>query len=204
MEGRLLSRSFYTRFDVLPIAQELLGKIIVTHKDDFQTSGVITEVEAYQAPEDKASHAYNHRRTGRTETMYLDGGRAYVYLCYGIHRMLNVVTGGKDVAHAILIRSVEPLDGMKEMVRRRNLKNVGFNLTSGPGNVGKALRIAMNDDGVSLLTQQTIWIEDRGIHLPEESIGKMRRIGIDYAEEWAEKKWRFLIKENPWVSRPNG
>jgi len=199
-----LTRAFYQRENVVQVSKDLLGKVLVKKNEGQITSGLITEVEAYQGPEDKASHAYDNRRTGRTETMFGEGGRAYVYLCYGIHRMFNVVSGGIDVPHAILIRAIEPLDGVESMIERRKIKKVGYHLTSGPGNVGKALGIGLENDGLDLTKGNDISIEDRGFKLSSKNIIASPRIGIDYAEDWVSKPWRFHIKGNPWESRPNG
>jgi DNA-3-methyladenine glycosylase len=194
-----LGREFYQRPDVVQIARELLGKVLHTRIGEDLTSGIITEVEAYKAPEDKASHAYGGRRTKRTETMYKDGGRAYVYLCYGIHHLVNVVTGPSDVAHAVLIRSVQPLKGTEVMLARRGKSRVDPLLTAGPGRLSEALGIDRNLDGDSLINEEKIWITE-GIHVEDRLITASPRVGIDYAEEWVDKPWRFTIKGNQWVS----
>jgi DNA-3-methyladenine glycosylase len=136
-----LKRSFYTRDNVVAVARELLGKFLITRIDGVLTSGMITETEAYGGISDRASHAYNGRRTNRTEIMFAEGGTAYVYLCYGIHHLFNVVTHKKDTPHAILIRAIEPVEGIDIMVERRKKERLDFSLTSGPGALSQALGI---------------------------------------------------------------
>ena len=151
-----LGAEFYGRDDVLMIAKELLGKVLCTHFDGIFTSGRIVETEAYNGIVDKASHSFGGRRTNRTETMYGEGGIAYVYLCYGIHHLFNVVTNVKDTPHAVLIRALEPVDGIEDMLIRCNKKKLDFSLTRGPGNVSKALGIGTKHTGQELF-------EDSGI-----------------------------------------
>lgn len=195
-----LPRSFYTRDDVVSISRELLGKRLFTRKDGVLTGGLITETEAYRGPEDRASHAFGGRRTKRTETMYAQGGTAYVYLCYGIHHLFNVVTNKKDTPHAVLIRAIKPLTGIETMLRRRRKVNVERALTTGPGSMSQALGITTALTGTDLLGN-TIWIEDSEFSLSANQIVSSRRIGVDYAGEHAERLWRFTIKENMWVSK---
>ena len=132
-----LPPSFYLRDDVVKIARELLGKVLVTKWNNEYTSGRIVETEAYAGALDKASHAFKGK-TARTSVMFGEGGTAYVYLCYGIHEMFNIVTNKSDVPHAILIRAVEPMEGIDIMLRRTGKKKLDETLTRGPGNVGKA------------------------------------------------------------------
>ena len=201
-KGKILDSTFYEREDVLTIAKELLGKVLVTHFNNVYTSGIITEVEAYKAPEDKASHAYNHRRTPRTEIMFRQGGHAYVYLCYGIHHLFNVVTGPKDSAHAVLIRAIEPLDNIEEMLLRRKQTTLNTKLSSGPGTLALALGINRHHSGTNMLAAKAdIWIEDRQIYYDEDQIVSTSRIGIDYAAEWKDKPWRFYVKDSQWISK---
>ena len=198
-----LDKRFYQRSDVNAIAIELLGKVLCTVDDrGAKTCGMIVETEAYKAPEDKASHAFGNRRTKRTETMFGSGGRAYVYLCYGIHHLFNVVTNVEDVAHAVLVRGVEPLEGIDVMLERRNRKKVDRVLTGGPGILSKALGISTADNNTDL-TGGHIWLEDRGISVSDESVIKSPRVGVDYAGEWAKKPWRYRIKGNNFTSKPD-
>ncbi len=178
----------------------LLGKVLFTKIDNIITAGIIVETEAYSGPEDKASHAYNNRRTQRTKTMYLQGGVGYVYLCYGMHHLFNVVTGSKEVPHAILIRAVEPLHGVEEMLKRRQMKVLKPSLTAGPGALSKALGITKVHDGCSLL-QSPIWVEDHGICVSKKEIIASPRVGIDYAEEYKDMPWRFRLKNSIWTSK---
>lgn len=193
-----LSESFYLRENVQLISQELLGKVLVTNIDGIYTAGIITETEAYQAPEDKASHAFNNRRTVRTEVFYNKGGIGYVYLCYGIHHLFNVVTNKENIPHAILIRSVEPVEGIDTMMQRRNKKKFDKTLTAGPGSLSQALGITKLHNRIPL-AENTVWIEDRNIQVP--SIVSTTRVGIDYAEEYKDKPWRYYIEGNKWVSK---
>jgi DNA-3-methyladenine glycosylase len=197
-----LEKSFYIREDVVSLSQELLGKYLVTQFEGAQTVGKIVETEAYRAPDDKASHAYGNRRTARTEVMFAEGGVAYVYLCYGIHHLFNVVTGPEGTAHAVLIRAIEPVEQTAVMLRRRGMDRVKPQLTAGPGVMSKALGITTAFTGQSLMTDESpIWIEDRGDNLPPEAILASPRVGIDYAEECAAWNWRFRIKNSKWTSK---
>jgi DNA-3-methyladenine glycosylase len=195
-----LQKEFYLRDNVVQIAKELLGKFLFTKIDNQLTGGIIVETEAYMAPDDKASHAYNHRKTARTEIFYNDGGLSYVYLCYGIHHLFNVITNTHEHPHAILIRAIEPIEGVDVMLLRRKKSKLGYDLTSGPGSASQALGITTKHNAIDL-TGKLIWIEDRGIVVPERQIIKSPRVGIDYAEEWVDKPWRFRIKDNPWTSK---
>lgn len=196
---RKLSKDFYQRSDVLLVAQELLGKILVTRFNSIETSGRIVEVEAYAGAIDKASHAYDGRRTARNEVMYADGGVAYVYLCYGIHHLFNVVTNGKDVPHAILIRALEPIKGVETMLKRTGKKKLDKTLTRGPGNLSKALGIFTMHSGCSLQGKE-LFIADDGFVYNKKEIGISARIGVEYAGEDALLPYRFYVKGNPFVS----
>jgi len=194
--------SFYQNEDVIALAQQLLGKQLFTLIDGELTGGTIVETEAYHGVSDKASHAYGGRLTNRTQTMYLLGGHAYVYLCYGIHHLFNVVTGREETPHAILIRGLEPTTGLEVMLRRRNMPALKYKLTAGPGALTKALGIDRNLNGKDLLGNE-IWIEDNGISIPEKDIIASSRIGVAYAEDHALLPWRFYVKGNKFVSKPN-
>lgn len=197
-----LPREFYTRSDVLEVARDLLGKkLVVPNRSGVRVAGLIVETEAYRGPEDRASHAYNDRRTVRTETMYGRGGTAYVYFVYGMYNQFNVVTNAEDVPHAILVRAVEPSEGL-DIMRRRRRGRSEYELTSGPGRLCLALGIDRQLDKADLLGER-VWIEE-GVSISPRQVARGPRIGIDYAEEWAKKPWRFWIKDNPFVSRrPN-
>jgi DNA-3-methyladenine glycosylase len=196
----LLKKEFYLREDVVLISKELLGKFLYTNTDGKLTGGMIVETEAYHAPEDKASHAFENKRTPRTENFYHQGGISYVYLCYGIHHLFNVVTKKKDRPHAILIRAIEPTEGIDTMLKRRGKTKLTPELTAGPGSLTMALGINSKHNGISLFGD-TIWLEDKGISVKKNQIIASPRVGVDYAEEWAIKPWRFRIKNNPWTSK---
>ena len=194
-----LPREFYTRRNVLEVARDLLGKkLVVPSKNGVRVAGIIVETEAYRGPEDRASHAYHGRRTPRTETMYGIGGTVYVYFVYGMYHQFNVVTNVEDVPHAILVRAVEPAEGL-DFIRRRRRGRPEYELTSGPGRLCLSLGIDRGLDKADLLGDR-VWIE-AGVSISPRQIARGPRIGIDYAEEWAGKPWRFWVKDNPFVSR---
>lgn len=182
--------SYYQQQDVVGLAHNLLGKVLCTELDGVLTKGIIVETEAYNGAVDKACHAYGNRRTSRTEIMFEPGGVAYIYLCYGIHHLFNIVTGEKDNPQAVLIRGIAPLEGLDTMLARRKhppLKR----LAAGPGTVSQALAIHTRHNGISLQGEE-IWLEDHGISVPEDEIGIGPRIGVDYAGEDALLPYRFV------------
>ena len=194
-----LSADFYKRDDVLLISHELLGKVLCTNFHGKLTSGIIVETEAYRGITDKASHAYGGRRTKRTETMYAKGGSAYVYLCYGSHHLFNIVTNKENIPHAVLIRAIQPRDGIEIMLQRRNKKKVDQSFTAGPGSLTRALGITVKDSG-TLLIDNLIWLEDQNINIDNQDILASPRVGVQYAGKDANNPWRFRIKGNPWTS----
>lgn len=198
-----LDNTFYNRADVVAIARELLGKVMVTHFDGLLTTGRIVETEAYAGVTDRASHSFGGRRTNRTEIMYGAGGTAYVYLCYGIHHLFNVVTNLQDIPHAILVRGVEPLQGIDTMLKRTGKKKADHTLTRGPGNVSKALGIFTHHTGADLMSDE-MYIGDDGFKLSRKDIIATPRIGVDYAGEDAKLPYRFIVKDNPYVSGKRG
>jgi DNA-3-methyladenine glycosylase len=194
-----LPREFYTRSEVLEVARDLLGKkLVVPNRNGSRVSGIIVETEAYRGPEDRASHAWNGRRTQRTETMYGVGGTAYVYFVYGMYDQFNVVTNVVDVPHAVLVRALEPVEGLGLMRRRRPGRSER-ELTSGPGRLCLAMGIDRKLDKADLLADR-VWIEE-GVSISPRQIARGPRIGIDYAEKWIGKPWRFWVRGNPFVSR---
>jgi len=197
-----IPQSVYESNDVVKISKYLLGKYLYTFIDGQFTGGYIVETEAYNGIIDKASHAYGNRRTPRTETMFGTGGTAYVYLCYGIHEMFNVVTSKEGEPHAILIRAVNPTEGLEIMQQRRNMTVLKNTITSGPGSVAQALGISRKINGISLQSD-TLWIEDKGLVFPESAIAAVPRVGVAYAGEDALLPYRFYVKGNPYVSKPN-
>ena len=202
-----LTRGFYTRDDTLQIARELLGKLLVVPTETGErVSAMIVETEAYLGAIDKAAHSYGNRRTARTETMFAVGGTAYIFFIYGMYFQFNVVVGAIDTPHAILIRAVEPMENVEFMRERRtaksknpNQKTSEKNLTSGPGKLCIALGIDRSFNNADLLGER-VWLEDFQ-KFPESEISSGKRIGIDYAEEFTEKPWRFWVKNNLFVSR---
>lgn len=196
----VLPLSFYQQADVLEISRQLLGKYLFTHEQGVVTGGMIVETEAYRAPEDRASHAYGMRKTKRNAVMYETGGCSYVYLCYGIHSLFNVVTNSEGIPHAVLIRAIEPSVGIETMLQRRGRTKIEKSLTAGPGALTQALGIRQIDNGLSL-NGPRLWIEDRGILIQPEEILESARVGIAYAGEDALLPWRFRINNNPWTSR---
>lgn len=193
-----LDRAYFENNDVVFLARDLLGKLLVTEFEGVLTSGWIVETEAYRAPEDKASHAYGNRRTKRTETMFGLGGHAYVYLNYGIHHIFNIVSGPKGMAHAILIRGIVPHENPELQLRRRGKAGNPFDpkLFNGPGKLTQALGIKTVHNGMDLCMEESqIRILDIGLILQPDQIAVTSRIGIDYAEEWVKKPWRFVVRD---------
>ena len=190
---------FYDRHDVVTIAKELIGKIIVTKLDDIITSGRIVETEAYIGLTDKASHSFGGRRTARNEHMYATAGTAYVYICYGMHHLFNVVTNKKNIPDAVLIRAVEPLQGIDIMLSRTKKVKFDHTLTKGPGNAAKALGISKDHSGINLLRHEIFIVED-DYELNKKLIGVSKRIGVESSGEAALLPYRFYIKANRFVS----
>ena len=184
--------SFYVRDDVVCIARDLLGKVLCTHIDNQTSKAIITETEAYAGVTDKASHAYGGKRTKRTEPMYAEGGIAYVYLCYGIHHLLNVVTNEAGAPHAILIRAGKPLEGIDTMLQRRGKTTVDKTLLGGPGSLAQALGVTTGLSGTSLVEEE-IWLADQEISVKQSAVSVGPRVGIDYAEEDAARPYRFRV-----------
>lgn len=189
----------YRQKNVCTVAKALLGKLLVTYLDDQLTIGRIVETEAYNGITDKASHAWGNRRTQRTEVMYAEGGVSYVYLCYGIHHLFNVVTNEVDIPHAVLVRALEPVSGVEHMLARTNMRRPDVSLTRGPGKLSKAMGITTADTGVSLLGDR-LFIADDGFPVRTSQILATPRIGVDYAGEDARLPYRFLLKNNLYVS----
>jgi DNA-3-methyladenine glycosylase len=186
----VLPSSYYLHRDVVFIAKDLLGKTLSTKFNGKETAGIITETEAYAGIGDKASHAYGGRRTKRTETMYSEGGVSYVYLCYGIHHLFNIVTNKKDVPEAVLIRAIWPTRGISEILKRRKAEKLRPDICVGPGKVSIALGINKLHDKESL-TGKKIWLEDTGLKTDEKDIIVGPRIGVDYAGKDALLPYRF-------------
>jgi DNA-3-methyladenine glycosylase len=191
---------FYRQKDVLILAKALLGKHLITEIDGKISRGLIVETEAYRGWGDQACHAHAGRRTARTRTMYEPGGIAYVYLCYGIHHLFNIITNEAEHADAVLVRAIEPLEGTAHMLRRRGMETLAPRLGAGPGCVTQALGIDCSHNGLEL-AGSTVWLEDAGNQYPAEQIAQGPRVGIAYAGEDALLPWRFWLKGNPYVSK---
>jgi len=199
MSSTRLNHDFFIRKDTLRIARELLGKLLVVPTPDGRrVSGMIVETEAYLGGIDKAAHSYGGRRTARNEITYAEGGHVYVFFVYGMYYQLNLVTGLVDFPHVVLVRAVEPVEGI-ELMRQRRGEMKDTNLTSGPGKLCIAMAIDRSLNGEDLLGER-IWVEEyRNLKKREIAIGP--RVGIDYAEEFIDMPWRFWVKENPFVSK---
>ena len=186
-----LTKDYFLNDNVLAIARDLLGKSLFTRIDGQLTGGLICEVEAYIGTDDRASHAYGGRRTRRNEMMYHEGGVAYVYLCYGMHHLLNFVTNADGIPDAILIRGIIPTHGEELMLQRTGKRKVTHDIGIGPGKVSKLLGLTVADNGLSLCGD-TLWIEDRGTLVPNNQVETTPRIGVDYAGEDALLPYRFM------------
>jgi DNA-3-methyladenine glycosylase len=195
-----LPTEYYLHTDIVHVAKDLLGKKLSTNFNNELTSGIIVETEAYAGAGDKASHAFGNRNTQRTKVIFMAGGVGYVYLCYGIHHLFNVVTNIEGVPHAALIRAIEPSEGIEIMMERRKKVKLDYTLGAGPGSVSQALGIHTSHSGYSL-TDSPIWIEDIGLTVPKKEIIASPRVGVGYAQEDALLPYRFRIKGNKWVSK---
>lgn len=192
-----INRAFYLT-DGLVLARNLLGKVLVHNTAEGITKGRITEVEAYMGEEDKASHSYKNRMTPRTEIQYGEGGFAYIYMIYGMHNCMNIVANQEGVAQAVLIRALEPVQGIELMEKRRNSKDISA-LCSGPGRLCQAMGITKAQYGMDLCGKE-LYLEDAPA-LKDEEIEQSKRINIDYSEEARDFLWRFSVKNCPYVSR---
>ncbi len=189
-----LKRYYYLQEDVVAVAKDLLGKTLCTRISGKLTTGIITETEAYAGINDRASHSFGGKRTSRNEMMYAKGGTSYVYLCYGIHHLFNVVTNKENTPHAVLIRAIKPLDGIATILHRRKHKNLAKNTSAGPGTISQALGISTTLNGEDL-TGTKIWRQDDGIKVLKQNIISGPRIGVDYAGEDAKLPYRFILQK---------
>jgi len=198
----MLQKDFYQRADVVQIAKDLLGKYLITNFNGQITSGMIVETEAYAGVNDKASHAWGGRFTERTKIMYHQGGTAYVYLCYGVHSLFNIVTNQAGIPDAVLIRGILPSEGLDIMLHRKKAQKIGADFGIGPGKVSQILGIHFSVtgspvtilDGDEAAKMPDIWVEDRGKEIPDSGIIHTPRIGVDYAGEDAALPWRFILR----------
>lgn len=195
-----LQKEFYTGSDTVKIAKALLGKYLCSKIDGVLTEGIICETEAYCGPDDRGCHAYNRRFTDRTKIMYAEGGVVYVYLCYGIHQLFNVVTHSPDEPHAVLIRAIEPVTGIDIMLARTGKKKFSENLAAGPGLVSQCLGFKTIHTGESLL-EKNIWIEDRGLRISKHDIIESPRVGMNFEGPYKLIPWRFRIKNSKFTSK---
>jgi DNA-3-methyladenine glycosylase len=209
IEKQILDNAFFRRDDTIQIARDLLGKVLVTNIEGKTTAGMIVETEAYNGAADKACHAFGRRFTKRTQVMYMEGGAAYVYLCYGLHHLFNIVTNIADTPHAVLIRAAEPIVGIDTMLHRTGKPTADYTLTKGPGNMSKAFGITKLHTGLLLNTEELFIAQPAfaqvvfGVRLPpvtDEDIVTTPRIGVDYAGEDALLPYRFYVKGNKYVS----
>lgn len=194
----VLPRQYFLHNNVVGIARGLLGMVLVTQWNGLLTAGRIVETEAYAGTTDRASHAYRGR-TPRTAVMFADGGTAYVYLCYGLHQMFNIVTAPEGTPHAVLVRALEPLAGIDIMLQRTGKKVADHSLTRGPGNVGKAMGFHTTQCGRPLQSEE-LFIASDGYTVDSDAIAAGSRIGVDYAGADALLPYRFWIKGNAYVS----
>ncbi|MGF7186650.1 DNA-3-methyladenine glycosylase [Desulfitispora alkaliphila] len=195
-----LDFDFYKQ-DALTVAKALLGKVLVRNLNGVEISGKIVETEAYIGPEDKGCHAYQSKRTKRTEAMFNNGGHAYVYLIYGMYYCFNVVTNVLEKPEAVLVRAVEPVAGIDIIKENRKIKsNKLENLTNGPGKLCKAMKIDKNFNNYNLIKGEDLFIRNYGSN-QNLDIVTAKRINIDYAEEYKDKPWRFYLKKNSYVSK---
>lgn len=197
----ILDEEYYLNTDVCYIAKNLLGKLLITCFDGQYTSGIIVETEAYRGPDDRASHSFNNRLTPRNTIMYHRGGCAYVYLCYGFHSLFNVVTAPEHHAHAVLIRALEPVEGIEVMRERRSLNQVNNIITKGPGSLSLAMGINKSHNSLRLYNQKSpIQIHNQSTNYLESEIGTSARIGVESSGDSAHWPWRYFIKSSPFVS----
>lgn len=194
-----LDHKFYDRKNVVQIARDLLGKILVTQFDGVRSAGRIVETEAYNGINDRASHAFGGRRTIRNEHLYGNPGTVYVYICYGMHHLFNVITNKKGIPHGVLIRALQPLEGIEEMLARSRKHTADYTLTKGPGNLSRAMGMSKLHNGRDLYSGE-IFIEDDGLRYKKDEVVVTSRIGVAYALEDAELQYRFIVKGNPYVS----
>jgi len=201
LPGGKITAGFFIENDVQTVARQLLGKVLVTVFDGRLTAGIIVETEAYNGAADKASHAYGNKRTKRTAVMFCNGGIAYVYMCYGIHYLMNVVVGGKAEPKVVLIRALQPLLGINDMLQRTGKATAGFNLARGPGSLCKAMGISTHHNGMSVFGDLLFFTDVAGV-VDDVEIYATARIGVDYAGDDALLKYRYIVQNNRYVSGP--
>jgi DNA-3-methyladenine glycosylase len=196
---KLLEKSFYNRKNVLQVARNLLGKILITQLDGVRSSGRIVETEAYAGVGDRASHAFGGRRTARTEHLYGEPGTVYIYISYGMHHLFNVITNKKGIPHGVLIRALEPIEGVEHMLERTGKFSGDLSITKGPGNLSRAMGMNKIHSGGNVFSEE-IFIADDGLRYKKNEIIVTKRIGIEGAREDADLLYRFIVRGNPYVS----
>jgi DNA-3-methyladenine glycosylase len=196
---KILDKAFYNRKNVVQVARDLLGKILITQLDGYRSSGRIVETEAYAGVEDRASHAFGSKRTARSEHLYGDPGTIYIYICYGMHHLFNVITNKKNIPHGVLIRALEPMEGVEHMLKRTGRLTSDFTITKGPGNLSRAMGMTKLQSGGNVFSEE-IFIADDGLRYKKNEIIVTKRIGVEGAREDADLPYRFIVKGNPYVS----
>lgn len=199
----ILNRDFYESINILEISKSLLGKKLCTNIEGNYCSGYIVETEAYKAPEDKASHAYMNKLTPRTATMFSQAGTAYVYIIYGTFHLFNIITAPEGIPHCILIRAVQPIEGVDIMIGRRGIMSPAHKLTNGPGKFSIAMGINKNLNGTDLTVRDGIWLEEGLPQCKADEIVIGPRVGMSTAGESSNWPFRFRIKDNQWTSKPD-
>ncbi|WOI38547.1 DNA-3-methyladenine glycosylase [Alteromonas sp. CI.11.F.A3] len=194
----MMPSSFFTQSNVVSIAKNLLGKYLYSEMNGVRTGGIITETEAYSHSNDLAMQKHLLRRPSSVKTLKRNGGIAYIYNVYGYHSMFNIVTNGESFADSVLIRAIEPTQGLDTMLSRRNMKSANKNLCSGPAKLTQALALTPSLNATSVMNQNVVWVQDEGNDegnkILSDDITCSPRIGIDYAEDDATLPWRFTLK----------
>lgn len=196
-----LDREFYIQ-DAVSAAKNLLGKLLIREIEDELIITKIVETEAYLGAEDKASHAFANNRTERTKVMFKEGGYAYIYLIYGMHYLFNIVTGKENSPEAVLIRALEPLEGLDLLKKNRKIKSDKLaDLTNGPGKLTQALNIDKSFNNYDLVEGDKLYLGEDSENMESPLIKSAKRINIDYAEEYKDKEWRFYINDSLFLSK---
>lgn len=205
--SKRINRQFYLQ-PTLKVAKELLGKYFIYQTRQGKLVGKIVETEAYLGPQDRASHAFGNKKTLRNQAEYLKGGHIYIYLVYGMYWQLNISTASEGKPECVLIRSLEPIEGISQMAKNRKIEPftksgaINPNLTNGPGKLCQAMKLDKSHYGLDLVKSGQVYLEDRGEKILKSAVKTGPRIGIDYAGSWKNKPWRFYFKNSCFVSQP--
>jgi len=194
-----LGREFYLQ-PTLKVARALLGKYLVRKDGRQKLIGRIVETEAYLGPRDRASHSFGGKITRRNRAEYLVGGHVYIYLIYGMYWQLNITTAREGKPECVLIRALEPIENGDEKMTNPEPEQARFR-ANGPGKLCRWMKLDKWCYGLDTVTSKLLWIEDWGEKIKKSQIAAAKRVGIDYAERWADKKWRFYLRDNPFVSK---